>query len=112
MKKQTKHKLPMTDSNLSREEIADWQKFFASDGKDSGDCLAAGDYKTKVVEKATADFLDVISEYSCDLESVEIYQCFLRATVENKNYELKDYLKAMDLANIAATVRYETQRPA
>lgn len=102
----------MTDSNLSREEIADWQKFFAFDDKDSGDFLATNDYKTKVIERAAADFLDVISEFSCDLEPAEIYQCFLRAAVENKNYELKDYLKALDLANIAATVRYETQRSA
>jgi hypothetical protein len=56
--------------------------------------------EAEAIKKATEYFADTITEYSCELDGVQLYNCLLTAAQNNLKHTEEEYKKAKQLIDL------------
>lgn len=65
--------------------------------------------EAEAIKKATECFADTITEYSCELDGVQLYNCLLTAVQNNLKYTEEEYKKAKQLIDLLQNQNNENQ---
>jgi len=77
----------------SRENLHDTSKVFIS--------MTEAELKAQAEKRTFEGFADVICEGLCEMSSADVYVLFLKALEDNLEYTKKEYLKSLELYQLA-----------
>ena len=77
----------------SRENMHDTKKTFES--------ISTAELAAMAEKRAFEGFADTVTEALCELSGAQVYVLFLKALEDNLNYAKKEYLKSLELYQLA-----------